>query len=176
MHEYLKEIEDAISTPGPVRDLLRASEITTDDFSAGLVAALMYPQEAHLGVNGTTFYAAHPEPAGVRYATEHFAHLMREGSFLENIKQANRLLTARATCRIPRATGLVGVIAANHPDNIDERRRLYGTDPHEESSALAVKLDEAFPRLTAHIGSAYVDGEKLHRLEYQTVLTPNGTH
>lgn len=173
MHTYLREIEDAVRNGGPLRELLR-THINPVDFNSGLVAALIYPQQAHLGGNGTAFDAREPNPAGVRYATEHFAQRVSGDTLHERMNSSRRFLSKRPSCYVPRATMLIGIIAANHPENEADRRRLYGTAPDDASYELAVKLDKSLDRLTARIGSAYVDGRELHPLEFVPVTTPNG--
>lgn len=174
MHTYLSRVDEALRT-GTLKELLK-TPINPIDFNSGLVAALIYTREAHLGCNGTAFDADNPTPESVQHATEHFARRVRGVTLYDQLIDSQRVLRNVPRCDAPRPTVLVGVIAVNHPDNLDERLRLYGTRPEQASSELAVKLDTKLNRLKARIGTAYVDGRELHPLEYVVVHTANGTH
>lgn len=173
MHPYLHEIESSIKAPGPLRELLDL-RINPVDFNSGLVAALIYPQQAHLGGNGSAFDATEPHEAGVRYATDHFAQRIRGETLYEQLNDAQHFLSKRPKCFIPRATMVIGVIAANHPQNEADRRNLYDSIPEQASRDLAVKLDEELDRIEARIGEAYIDGRQLLPVEFVPVITKNG--
>lgn len=139
MHPLMDRISYAVTTD--LREITDNHPGSPADVAAGYVIAMMLTGQGYVNGSDHPFTANEPTPESTHAAQAHFAgHLtdadgaIRHATLHDVLKYAPQCIKRRGGYATT-ATTLFGYIAANDPDNTEERAHWFGDTASEHAAA-----------------------------------------